>query len=39
VNKIAARLAELEPHVAAQFKQVLNGVGLAAFDQAFLQRR
>jgi 2-(1,2-epoxy-1,2-dihydrophenyl)acetyl-CoA isomerase len=45
---IAARLAELEPHVAAQFKQVLNGVGLAAFDQAveeesrvqrFLQRR
>ena len=30
----AAALAKLAPSVASQFKQVLNRVGLAAFDQA-----
>jgi 2-(1,2-epoxy-1,2-dihydrophenyl)acetyl-CoA isomerase len=31
---MAAVLSELEPHVSSQFKRVLNGVGLGAFDQA-----
>ena len=30
----AAALARLDPAVAAEFKKVLNSVGLAAFDRA-----
>lgn len=31
---LAQRLAALEPRVSAQFKRVMNEIGLAAFDQA-----
>lgn len=33
-RSLAQRLAALEPRVSAQFKRVMNEIGLAAFDQA-----